>query len=353
MKKNCFNHPGKEALSSCHSCGRHFCADCLTEGLEYYYCKNEKCQEAYEIELGQKKKSDEESEIKNLKRRRPTVALLLSFLTIGLGQTYNGQIKRGTVLYLMGLSFLILSTSAGLCNRPYGGLLVLVMGLAFALFVMFDAFRNAVVLKRIATKGYNRWYFYVLIVLINSLVILPLTKSVAVPLKAYRIPSGSMKPTLLIGDHFVIDKKHYKKEKLKRGDVVVFKWPRNEKKRFIQRIIGLPGNTIEIKDDALYVNHERIELKFVGTYSDRELGRAHKYLESLGETKHYILDVGKKSENFGPKFVPENAIFVMGDNRDQSLDSRYWGFVSLDKVEGKALYIYWSKHKRRIGLSVE
>jgi signal peptidase I len=180
--------------------------------------------------------------------------------------------------------------------------------------------------------------------------------------QAFKIPSGSMKPTLLIGDHILVNKfiygikvpftDHYilQIKKPKRGDIVVFKWPRNERKDFIKRIVGVEGDTIEIKGDVLYVNNEEIETTYVGRYSDKELGRAHKYLEFLGETKHYILHVHNKSENFGPKLVPENAILVMGDNRDQSLDSRYWGFVSLNKVKGKAFIIYWSwPHWKRVG----
>lgn len=180
--------------------------------------------------------------------------------------------------------------------------------------------------------------------------------------QAFKIPSGSMKPTLLIGDHILVNKFIYgvkipftdryilQIKKPKRGDIVVFKWPGDERKDFIKRVVGVGGDTVVIKDDVLYVNNDEIETTYVGKYRDRELGRAHQYLESLGETKHYILDVHKKTENFGPKVVPENAIFVMGDNRDQSLDSRYWGVVSLNKVKGKAFIIYWSwPHWKRVG----
>ncbi len=180
--------------------------------------------------------------------------------------------------------------------------------------------------------------------------------------QAFKIPSGSMKPTLLIGDHILVNKfifgikipftDHYivQIKKPERGDIIVFKWPRNERKDFIKRVVGVEGDTVEIRNDVLYVNNKEIETEYVGKYRDREVGRAYKYLEFLGETKHFILDVHKKTENFGPKVVPENAAFVMGDNRDQSLDSRYWGFVSLNKVKGKAFIIYWSwPHWKRVG----
>ena len=172
--------------------------------------------------------------------------------------------------------------------------------------------------------------------------------------QAFKIPSGSMKPTLLIGDHILVNKFIYgirmpivdryliRFEKPKRGDVVVFKWPRDESKDFIKRVIGVSGDKIEIIDDGLYINGQKIKTRYVDEYSDENIPHAYRYLEFLGSRRHFLLDVNAGRNHFGPYVVPENAIFVMGDNRDQSLDSRYWGFVSLNKIKGKAMIIYWS-----------
>jgi signal peptidase I len=181
-------------------------------------------------------------------------------------------------------------------------------------------------------------------------------------IQAFKIPSGSMKPTLLIGDHILVNKFIYgikipftdsyilKITKPKRGDVVVFKWPRDERKDFIKRVIGIEGDKIEIKDDILYVNDEKIKTEYIGKYRDENIAMANKYLELLGKSNHYILDEYIKHENYRPVIVPENSIFVMGDNRDNSHDSRYWRFVSLNKLKGKAIIIYWSwPHWRRVG----
>jgi signal peptidase I len=173
-------------------------------------------------------------------------------------------------------------------------------------------------------------------------------------IQAFKIPSGSMTPTLIIGDHLLVNKFIYgiriplidhfiiQYNKPERGDIVVFKWPNDERKDFIKRVIGIEGDTIEIKNDVLYLNGEKIEATYVAKYSGNNITGAEIYEESLGENMHYILDQYVRYEDIGPITVPENSIFVMGDNRDNSQDSRYWGFVSLNKVKGKALIIYWS-----------
>lgn len=173
-------------------------------------------------------------------------------------------------------------------------------------------------------------------------------------IQAFKIPSGSMKPTLIIGDHLLVNKFNYgiriplidrfliQFNKPKRGDILVFKWPKDESKDFIKRVIGIEGDVIEIKNDILYVNGEKVVTEYIAKYNDNDISEADRYEEFLGGTKHYILDQYVKYEDFGPVTVPENTVFVMGDNRDNSQDSRYWGFVSLNKIKGKALIIYWS-----------
>ena len=184
--------------------------------------------------------------------------------------------------------------------------------------------------------------------------------------QAFKIPSGSMKPTLLIGDHLLVNKFIYgiripvidrfiiQFKKPKRGDIVVFKWPEDESKDFIKRVIGIEGDTIEIKKEILYINGKRIKREYAGKYNDESMFPADKYEEFLGEGKKYfILNDPNRYEmsDYGPITVPEDSIFVMGDNRDNSQDSRYWrsvSFVSLNKIKGKALIIYWSwPHWRR------
>ena len=180
--------------------------------------------------------------------------------------------------------------------------------------------------------------------------------------EAFKIPSGSMIPTLLIGDHLLVNKFIYGPripftddriftwEEPKRGDIIVFKYPENEAKDFIKRVVGLPGDKIEIRNGVLFINDQPIRTTDIGVYNSGDQGTASPYhqkprllQEQLGTINHEILYLhDQSSNNFGPILVPKGAVFVMGDNRDNSQDSRVWGFVQENKILGKALIIYWS-----------
>jgi len=158
--------------------------------------------------------------------------------------------------------------------------------------------------------------------------------------QAFKIPSGSMKPTLQIGDHLLVNKFIYgikipfvRKTLLpinnpRREDIVVFIYPMDRSKDFIKRVVGIAGDTIEIRNKKIYLNGSLYNDGH-GVYTDRRVFPA-----SI-----------QPRDNFGPVTVPAEHIFVMGDNRDQSYDSRFWGFVDLKDVLGKAFIIYWSWNK--------
>ena len=180
--------------------------------------------------------------------------------------------------------------------------------------------------------------------------------------EAFKIPSGSMIPTLTIGDHLLVNKFIYGPripftdtriftwKEPKRGDVIVFKYPENEDKNFIKRVVGLPGDKIEIKNGKLFINDEPVSIVPITVSDGKQASSGYPYYdkprlydEQLGAVKHeiqYLRD--QAGYNFGPKIVPADSVFVMGDNRDNSQDSRVWGFVRRNKILGKALIIYWS-----------
>jgi signal peptidase I len=170
--------------------------------------------------------------------------------------------------------------------------------------------------------------------------------------QAFKIPSGSMIPTLMIGDHILVSKLSYGLQwptdckllwsfppvncytsetvvtfgKPQRGDIIVFRFPEDEEKDFIKRIVGLPGDTVQLRNKVVLVNGQPLDDKAFTQRIDPGI----------------IDGTINPRDNFGPVTVPEGSYFVMGDNRDQSLDSRFWGYVREEKIRGKAFRIYWS-----------
>lgn len=180
--------------------------------------------------------------------------------------------------------------------------------------------------------------------------------------EAFKIPSGSMIPTLTIGDHLLVNKfvygpripftdyRIFEWKKPKRGEIIVFRFPRDEGKNFIKRIVGLAGDKIQIKNGKLFINDEPVPVTGEGVYEGADQPSGFPYYdkplllsEQLGGVRHQILYMRDQSDvNYGPEIVPRDSVFVMGDNRDNSQDSRVWGFVKEEKILGRALIIYWS-----------
>jgi len=169
----------------------------------------------------------------------------------------------------------------------------------------------------------------------------------------FRIPSGSMIPSLYIGDFILVNKFSYGiripvfNNKVvdindpERGDVVVFRYPRDPSVDYIKRVIGLPGDHIAYYNKVLYVNGKAIKREFVSAYAGPgEENRANEYLENLDGVKHDILLIPGRPGLDAEYIVPDGHYFMMGDNRDNSNDSRYWGVVPDKYLVGKAFMIW-------------
>ena len=164
--------------------------------------------------------------------------------------------------------------------------------------------------------------------------------------QAFKIPTGSMENNLLIGDHLLVNKFIFGPTPLaigravlpvrpiRRGDIVVFKYPDEPDRDFIKRVIGLPGETIELRNKKVHVNGRPLEEPYV-------------HFLTPPSTEYQEVTSSDLRERFGPVTVPPDQYFVMGDNRDNSQDSRYWGFLPRHYVKGKALLIYWSYESGR------
>jgi signal peptidase I len=144
-----------------------------------------------------------------------------------------------------------------------------------------------------------------------------------------------MKPALLVGDHLIANMRIYKSEKPKRGDIIIFEYPKDPSKDFIKRVIGMENEKVEVINNKIYIDEKLLDDPW-GYFEDGGLGKGFPVLEK-----------------FGPVVVPKDSLFVLGDNRNNSQDSRFWGFVNIRKVKGKALYLYWAKNKSRIAMEMK
>lgn len=156
-------------------------------------------------------------------------------------------------------------------------------------------------------------------------------------IQAFKIPSGSMLPTLQIGDHLLVNKllygvripivgkRYFDFFGPERGDIIVFVFPEDPDKDFIKRVVGIPGDTLEIREKKLFRNDQLVDVE------------DEPYAQYLDQSKSKV-----PRDNWGPEVVPPGNVFVLGDNRDRSYDSRFWGFVPFENIKGKAFIIYFS-----------
>jgi len=190
----------------------------------------------------------------------------------------------------------------------------------------------------------NRWYAYVgFVAIVYVLSLSAASVSRRFFFQAYKIPSGAIEPTLLIGDHIIVDKRARTPN---RGDVIVFVFPPDPTKDFVKRVIGIPGDTVQIKAGRLYLDGQEVP----DSHAHFEIPQQDRIMSS-------------ERDYFGPLKIPPAKYFMLGDNRDRSYDSRFWGLIDKGDVEGRVLYIYWSwiadssagTHRRwqRIGMRVQ
>jgi signal peptidase I len=171
-------------------------------------------------------------------------------------------------------------------------------------------------------------------------------------IQAFRIPTGSMESTLLIGDFLFVNKFLYGASvpftdltlpavrQPRNGDIIVFRFPEDPKRDFIKRVIGVPGDALQIIDKVVYLNGVRQDEPYVKFTNPNVIDRNHR--------NPNITPTGMGNrDNYGPYVVPDGHYFMMGDNRDNSDDSRFWGPLSEDLIKGKALFIYWSWNKQK------
>ena len=302
----------------------------------------------------------------NTKPRRPWVAVIFTIIETGLGHMYAGSLKRGIILFGVG-ALLVLMCSAAFTLIVPGRLFmvsVVGIGLAYAVYCIVDA---ASIAKSKRTDyqpaKYNRWYAYIGYIVAAQLLAGIIIFVIVGPyfVQAFKLPTGSMEPTIFVGDHILTNKLIYRFAEPKRGDLILFKYPKDPQVMYFKRVIGLPGERIEVKGRTVFVDGECLVERYVqylnpGSIHDHygpvyvpKKGDGIEVLSSSVMVNGQSLNAeilesyaDKIAVNNGFIQVSKDQFIVMGDNRDNSMDSRYWGSVPRDYVLGKASVIYWS-----------
>jgi len=161
------------------------------------------------------------------------------------------------------------------------------------------------------------------------------------PVRAFRVPSGSMEPAIQVGDHLIADMRVWTLREPQRGDLAIYRSPERPATFIVSRVIGLPGERIELRDKRVQIDGEPIDDPWATPLDGRTYSDSRFYPEMM-----------RRRDQFGPLVVPEGTLFLLGDNRDNSNDSRFQGPIDRSLLVGRPLYLYWSRDRERIGRSL-
>ena len=292
-------------------------------------------------------------------KRYPWLAVTLSLIMPGLGHIYCGRIIKGLILsFLAGLPFLFVMFIMTINKTPFI-ILIAVVGLFAHILVHLTAIIDSGYTAKhtrgdYKLKDYNRWYVYILLVLMSTGGSIDLAFNIKENyMEAFYIPVASNYPTMIPGDRFLANKLAYKTNDPKRGDMIVFLNPENRRINYIERIVAVEGDTVEIKDGELCINDEKLQRKKLALSTldnirikiNGDALEGDVFEESNGDTKYKIFLAqaphNKTSGDFAKITVPKYNCFVLGDNRNNSRDSRHVGPIPLATIKGRADYLYF------------
>ncbi len=293
--------------------------------------------------------------------RRWWLAVLLFFVSAS-GYLYVGRPLRyaACLIWFVAVVALLFVLPGNWLSQPAGFLVYCGVALAGTLFIIIDLIRLSRRQPDYKLRWYNRWWVYLGTLLISSaLSFLPdvLGGPAAQNVRTFSIPSVSGAPALQVGDYILVDNSAYRQENPSRGDVVVFTLPRDENVTWIKRVIGLPGDRVQMKDGKLFLNETMVTREAAGKYASPDDPAHDRFREHLpGGRSYYTLDRGQSAGDNTPVVtVPAGHYFMLGDNRDNSADSRFpnIGLVPRAHILARATIIIFAGDLKRIGNRIE
>lgn len=268
-----------------------------------------------------------------MKPKEPLLSLMLAFILPGLGQFYSIRPRRG-ILFL-GINVLAVTGGLFYVMHPTltvhpASMVLLIAFVLFELFVLVDSY--------LCAKSFNKennlerkisigkrilFIFGILFFMFGPNLSTPISVYIRSNVfQAFKLPSGTMSPAIMQGDRLLVNKQVYKKSKPQRGDIIVFIYPPDTTRDFLKRIVGLPGERIEIREGRIVVNGQKLD-------------------DSNKLSNIYYYNRGDYARESASVTIPSDNYFVLGDNSGSSNDSRFWGFVPKDNIIGKAYKIYY------------
>lgn len=314
-------------------------------------------------------------EPKAASKRSPWIAGLLSLVSPGLGQVYNGQWQKGAVLYLLAFGLIISAGFSNIAHFFWGAMVFTAVQILLRLYTIIEAAVTARMVAHQPWARYNKWYLHLLVfaAMVVLVYVVPLLEIAGV--SSFRIPTPSQEPTLMVGEMAVADMRYYRTNNPDYGDLVMFLSPMGPG-YYTSRIMGLPGDTITYVEQVFTFNgkvNKQTEVNKTKLAPTDYFGPEYRPIhhaepdsltlaileETLPNGKvimvQQLTNYNDGSYAYRTKWVvPEGEVFLTSDNRTNALDSRYddYGTVPIEMLKGKMLYIVWSKDRDRMGRSL-
>lgn len=286
--------------------------------------------------------------------RKAFVAFIFSLVTPGLGQIYNGQVRKAITFFSLLLLFPLFFGLIRGTTCFYGLVSFYVIDTTLRIYIVFDSIVNAIRQKEYRRKPYNTWYHYLLIAIVIFVVLIFYNVNKMLGTQKINILTVANYPTLQVGDRFVADMRAYDNNQPDYGDIVVFTDPDGD--TCIFRIVGLPNDNVEIVDNIISVNSIPSKAIFIKEFTDEGVPILEFEEELPNGRKHLIFKLkypyDSTKSNIQSIVVPPDSYYLLGDNRDNAADSRYIGFINKKDIKGRIIYNCWGQTKDRINIDL-